>query len=128
MPPRSQIGPLQSSAGSSIKPIEAGSSRSSGVRVGDEAPGRTIIDLPQKHGAGLRIVGARHLSPHFVVRIAEARKGTEAIRIRQRHCRPVDDLRLLDVGLVVRRLGTVKTDLGMGAVAERLFAGMPAPA
>ncbi len=95
---------------------------------GDEAPGRTIIDLLEKRRADFRIVGARHLPPHFAVRIAEARKGAETFCIGEHHCGSFDGLRLLDVRFAVRRLGAVEADLGMGAVAERLVVRMSAPA
>jgi len=42
--------------------------------------------------------------------------------------RPLDQLRLLAIGLPARRLGALKADLGVGAVAIRLAAAVAAPA
>src|SRR5580704_16949199 len=84
------------------------------------------IDLTHEHLTHLRLVGALHLIPHLPVRIAEAREGAQALRVRQRHRRALHELRLLAVGFAARALGAIEADLLMAAVAEGLVPGMAA--
>lgn len=89
---------------------------------------RAIADLPNEHGAYLRIVGAADLIPHFPIGIAKASERAEALCVGERQHGSVEGLGLVQIRLTACGLGAVEPDLGMGAVAIRLGAGLTATA
>jgi len=130
MPPRSQIGPLQSSAGSSTNRHQqfplyrcAG-----GLVEGDKATRRTMMHLPKERRTDVRIVGARYLVPNGVIRVAEPAVGAEVPRVQKSENRTIEYRHILRIGRTGGRFSTVKADLGMSTVAERRLMGVAASA
>src|SRR5262249_19331558 len=93
---------------------------------GDQPSRGAVVDLADEHRAYLGILGALHLTPHLAVRVAEARKRTQRLRVAQCHRRSLEQLRLLAIGRAARRLRAVEADLVVRAVAEGLVMRVPA--
>src|SRR4029077_11949786 len=85
---------------------------------GNEAPGRAIVDLTQKHRAHGWVVGARDLVPDLAVRVAKARIRAKVPRVHKRKDRSVEDECLRRIGCARRRFGPVETGPRVGAIAK----------
>ena len=109
IPPRNQSGPLHSWAGSSMRPIDTGSSGSIGFRFSvpcNEAPGRAVPDLANEHLPHDRIPGLFHLVPDLAIGVAEPGERAEMFRIHQDIRWPFDGARLFKIRLPARSLGS----------------------
>src|SRR5271170_3508760 len=93
-----------------------------------QAAGRTIFNLPDEGLPNFGFVSTSYLIPHLSVRITKASECAKALCIRELQPGPVEDFRLTEISFTTGRLGAVKTDLCVGAIAERLFLRLTAPA
>lgn len=99
-----------------------------GLVPGYQPTRRAIANLPDEHGADGGVVGFTDLVPYLAVRVAEAPECAQVFRVGERHAGAIQGFGLFKIGLATGHLGPIKTDLGMAAVAERLFPGSTAAA
>jgi hypothetical protein len=84
-----------------------------GFVPGHQTSRGTFVHLPDKHRPDSAIVGLRNLTPNIAIRVAETPERAEAFCVGELKDRAVQQLRLIEISVSTRRLGTGEASFEM---------------